>query len=78
MKNLQGLIVSSLFVTLLSIASFPCFAESYHTPVFQTNGQISPRVDDFEWRYESFNGRLYRRLYNKTQNKWIGDWEPVG
>lgn len=78
MQKLQNLILSLLFVTISSTASFPCFAETLNVPTFEMQSQITPRTDTIIWRYESFNGRLYRRLYNKTQDKWIGDWELVG
>lgn len=78
MRNLQRFILSLLFVIVLSMASFPCFAQPFNTPAFEEQSQITPRTDIIVWHYKSFNGRLYRRLYNKTQNKWIGDWELVG
>ncbi len=78
MKNLQRLVLSLLFVIILSTDSFPCFAEPSNTPVFEMKNPITPRSDLIVWRYKSFNGRLYRRLYNETQKRWIGDWEPVG
>lgn len=32
------------------------------------------RKDDTEWRYREIDGRLYKRLFNTTQQQWIGDW----
>ncbi|MDD3415183.1 MAG: hypothetical protein PHY47_14425 [Lachnospiraceae bacterium] len=42
--------------------------------VCETN-QIVPRADIIEWRYKIENGRLYRRQYNCTTQKWVGSWE---
>lgn len=78
MKNLQRLIFSLLFVIILSTVSFPCCAEPSNTPAFKTESQITPRSDETVWIFKNINGRLYRRLYNATQNRWIGDWELVG
>ncbi len=38
---------------------------------------ISPRADVIGWRYKTIDGKLYRRKYNYTQEKWIGSWELV-
>lgn len=38
---------------------------------------ISPRSDIIEWRYKVENGKLYKRQYNCTQDKWIGSWQLV-
>ena len=27
------------------------------------------------WRYKSENGKVYRRQYNYSRKKWIGEWE---
>ena len=35
---------------------------------------ISPQSDIIEWRYKVENGKLYKRLYNCTESKWIGNW----
>lgn len=40
-----------------------------------TGETVSPRSDVIKWRYMTLNGKTYRRLYNYTQDKWIGDWE---
>ena len=34
-------------------------------------------ADVIGWRYKTINGKLYRRKYNYTQEKWIGSWELV-
>lgn len=28
-----------------------------------------------EWRYKVEDGKLYRRQYNRSTGKWIGEWE---
>lgn len=34
-----------------------------------------PFADIIGWRYKSENGNVYRRQYNYSQEKWIGEWE---
>jgi hypothetical protein len=31
--------------------------------------------DDIGWRYKTINGVLYKRLYNFSKKKWIGNWQ---
>lgn len=38
---------------------------------------IAPCANDIRWMYKSVNGILYRRKYDFTLNKWIGNWERV-
>lgn len=41
---------------------------------YSTQG-IEPRKDDIRYRYKVFeDGYLYKRLYNYTEQKWVGDW----
>ena len=33
--------------------------------------------DVIVWKYKTMNGKLYKRKYNKTTKKWIGNWIPA-
>ncbi|BDR55671.1 hypothetical protein KIMC2_02330 [Xylocopilactobacillus apis] len=35
---------------------------------------IAPRRPVTEWRYKVKNGYLYKRLYDTTNQRWIGKW----
>lgn len=37
---------------------------------------VMPLADSIGWRYKTINGKLYKRLYNYTKKKWVGDWIP--
>ncbi len=37
---------------------------------------ITPRADITEWRYKMIDGKLYKRLYDTTNKKWLTDWIP--
>ena len=45
------------------------------TKSVQSDYQITPFSDIIRWRYKSENNKLYRRLYNYSKQKWIGEWE---
>lgn len=34
--------------------------------------------DIIEWRWKVVDGSVYRRLYNYSAGKWIGEWEYCG
>lgn len=34
-----------------------------------------PFADIIGWRYKSVDGKMYRRLYNYSKQKWMGNWE---
>lgn len=35
---------------------------------------ISTQSDEIVWRYKIENGKTYKRKYNLTTEKWIGNW----
>ncbi len=35
---------------------------------------IGPKKDDIRYVYEIQGGEIYKRLYNYSKNKWVGDW----
>ncbi|MHC5268843.1 hypothetical protein ACYSNO_06670 [Enterococcus sp. LJL98] len=45
---------------------------------FETNNfseeNITPLADIIGWRYKTENGKLYKRQFNYSKDKWIGDW----
>ncbi len=38
------------------------------------NNEIMPYADTIKWRYKVIDGKLYKRQYNATKKKWVGDW----
>lgn len=40
-------------------------------------GGSSTYAYDIRWVYKIENGITYRRQYNYTLNKWIGEWERL-
>lgn len=46
-----------------------------NTAIAEDGSTITPFSDILEWRYKVEDGKLYRRLYNRSRNVWIGEWE---
>ena len=40
----------------------------------QYTQNLIQKKDVLVWKYKSINGKMYKRLYNKTTGKWVGDW----
>lgn len=49
--------------------------DSQITNYSNSNDTVSPCAAVIGWRYKVVNGKLYRRQYNYTLGKWIGEWE---
>lgn len=39
--------------------------------------QVVPLKQIIDWRYKVINGNLYKRKYNYSTSKWIGEWLKV-
>jgi hypothetical protein len=57
-----------------SIQNMQAFASPYVSSSFNT-ASVWVQSDIIEWRYKVIDGKLYRRQYNCTTNKWIGSWK---
>ncbi|MGL5899632.1 MAG: hypothetical protein ACRCZW_08220 [Lactobacillaceae bacterium] len=45
---------------------------------FETdNPKLEPLRPIIEYRYKLVKGYLYRRLYDATNDKWLGPWEKI-
>ena len=77
MKLLKKMILAGVFSYVLAGSTFPCVAKTPNLHITEPTSQLSPKADKLEWKFKMINGQWYRRLYNATQKKWIGDWEPV-
>ena len=38
----------------------------------QYTQNLIQKKDVLVWKYKSINGKMYKRLYNKTTGKWVG------
>ncbi len=74
MKNLLPLCFAAAFSFSLMADSNALPLYTAPAPVYGTDSGISPQSDDIVWRYKDVNGKTYKRKYNRTTRKWIGDW----
>ena len=35
---------------------------------------LQPKKDIMVWKYKIINGRLYKRLFNESKERWETDW----
>lgn len=71
--------MKKIMIMLVLIASM-----NIVTPVLANETEVTanidvtmPYKDQLVWKYKFINGKLYRRLWNLTLNKWVGDhWIP--
>lgn len=69
------LLLCSSFISCIPVAANDSSLSTYSTTIYLHNGtQITPYSDTFEWRYKMINGKLYKRLYNTTKDRWETDW----
>ncbi len=81
----KGIILSATAL-VLSLSAFPMDASAQTgkqqlSPIAinaQENSELRvayPRAQAIGWRYKTENGKVYRRQYNYSRQKWIGEWE---
>ena len=69
-----------LICCVMAVVSFNCMstvalASTGSVRVEKETLNIDPRVDKIGYQYKVIDNVLYRRLYNFTANKPVGDWE---
>ena len=65
---------SSFIALLPADASEPSHAPQSVSVCTSDTGQSSTYSQAYEWRYKYINGKLYKRLYDHTANRWVGNW----
>ena len=71
--------MKKIMIMLVLIASM-----NIVTPVSANETEVTtdiyvtmPCKEKLVWKFKNINGRLYKRLWNLTLNKWAGDhWIP--
>lgn len=78
-KTLYALLIcSTLAVALpsLSITSFAAPAATTEATADEATSAVTARKPITRWYYKTINGKLYKRLYDGTNKKWLTDWIP--
>lgn len=84
MKKVTKPLITILFYTIISL-SFCVLLSMQNNVVYAShqpagvsneayNKSASPRSEIIDWRYKYFDGILYKRLYNYSTGKWVGNW----
>ncbi|WP_156778670.1 hypothetical protein [Clostridium formicaceticum] len=47
------------------------------TMIYTKDTNVVINAEETEWRYRVVDGRLQKRLWSITYNKWLTDWEWV-
>lgn len=86
-KRLRGKFVVGFSAIVMSFMMIvPCSIDVYANEdsviksedVEEGDYGIMPFSDIIEYRYKFEGTKVYRRLYNYTEQCWIGEWEYVG
>jgi len=74
----KKLFLTALFLTLQIITtSIPCSHATVKAAATENPG-IQPYNKKTGYKYKKINGRLYKRLWSFSQNKWLEpEWTPV-
>ncbi len=67
-------ILASIFLcTLTLFTASPIYAQDSIPSVVN----IEPRKDILQWIYKTENGKIYKRLWNASKNRWDSDWIKI-
>lgn len=75
-KNSKSAIFAIIFVLSFS-HGITAYAKENRSDLPKEKNQITTWANDRVWKYKMINGKLYKRLYDKTTASWIGEWELV-
>lgn len=73
--------ISGISLAVMMAFSFNVTAYASESVVVDETGSedsIQPRQAIIDWRFKIEDGKLYRRLYNYTEQCWVGEWELYG
>lgn len=78
-KTIYALLICSTLavaLTSLSVTSFAAPAAATEATADETTSAVTARKPITRWYYKTINGKLYKRLYDATNKKWLTDWIP--
>lgn len=67
-RNIRIIASTFLIIGSVIISTIPVMASE------SSIGTIEPYGDVLVWKKKIMNGRLYKRLWNETKNRWETDW----
>lgn len=71
-------LLTSLIIVLLSLNVLPINAAAEAvTPTAISEESVTPASEETVWYNRIYNGKLQRRLWSLTYQKWLTEWEDV-
>jgi hypothetical protein len=76
-KILLSLTVLSVGAMMLPMDAFAQSQAAEYSTVTQKQSSEFYHLNAhiIKWRYKTLGGEMYRRQYNYSREKWIGEWE---
>lgn len=74
--KIKILIPCLLFNSCITLLPVNASHYSYisQTSISSSHKKIDTYADKLEWRYKTIRGKLYKRLYNSSKQRWETDW----
>ena len=61
---------ASLFLSIVTLFSIsPVYAQENTSSAI-----VEPRSDILQWVFKTENGKMYKRLWNASKNRWDSNW----
>lgn len=71
---IKNKILSATTISLMAILLAMPLNVHAEPAIFSQHSSVSIRSDVTRWVYKNIDGKLYKRLYNYTTDKWMSDW----
>lgn len=72
------MVFAFMFVSSFSMVTYASGNDVAATAETNADDDALTRSAIIEYRYKFEGTKVYRRLYNYTEQCWVGDWEYVG
>ncbi len=75
-KALYALLICSTLAVALPSLNVTSYAATTEATADAAASAVTARKAITKWYYKTINGKLYKRLYDTTHEKWLTDWIP--
>lgn len=73
MKKLTK-VLNTIFICAILLGGTDLSACAQIPATDNSQSSVTPFADIIDWRYKVENNKMYKRLYNYTQQVWVGEW----
>lgn len=74
MKNKGKKLLIAVAFACITFSGLPFVPVGEVYAMEESTEGVMPMADQLEWRYKLKNGEWYKRLYNRSAGKWVGNW----